>query len=75
MVANKKVATYVWLASLPARNYFIYLVPILQTSVAVGDIQDVRQNALLRQRELHVRMFFQSLSVYVFIFILIELPD
>ena len=38
----------------------MYLLPLLQTSVAVGDIQDVRQNALLRQRELHVRMVFHS---------------
>ena len=29
---------------------------LLQTSVAVGDIQEVRQNALLRQRELHVSL-------------------
>jgi len=28
----------------------------LQTSVAVGDIQEVRQNTLLRQRELHVEL-------------------
>ena len=33
----------------------------LQTSVAVGDIQEVRQNALLRQRELHVSLFFNPL--------------
>ena len=29
---------------------------LLQTSVAVGDIQEIRQNALLRQRELHVSL-------------------
>ena len=34
----------------------------LQTSVAVGDIQEVRQNALLRQRELHVSLFFNPLG-------------
>ena len=37
--------------------YLLLILHILQTSVAVGDIQEVRQNALLRQRELHVSLF------------------
>ena len=34
----------------------------LQTSVAVGDIQEIRQNALLRQRELHVSLVYNPLG-------------
>ena len=45
----------------------MYLVSLSQTSVAVGDIQDVRQNALLRQRELHVRMVLQSYCLILYL--------
>ena len=51
----------------------MYLVSLSQTSVAVGDIQDVRQNALLRQRELHVRVVFHYFllltPLFVFVFV------
>ena len=41
---------------------YLLILHILQTSVAVGDIQEVRQNALLRQRELHVSLFCNPLG-------------